>query len=304
MKIVFAGSPEIAASALREVSKHHEIVMVLTMPDSPVGRKRILTPTPVAQEAERLKIPIIKTKRIGPNEQTQLESSGAELAVVLAYGALLPASALQLFPWLNLHFSTLPNWRGATPLQHSMISGVGQGFTIFQIDEGMDTGPVLHVEPLELPEDQSCGKLLQVLTTQGTDKLLELLQTELIARPQSGAATLAPKIGRHEARLDFSKTSDELQRFVMALNPEPMAWAESGGQAIRILQAKSLGATNWDALADVPSDFGQIELSGDRPLVVCGQGTRLELIEVQPAGKRAMSASDWVRGHGKGLRLD
>ena len=304
MKLVFAGSPDIAAQALKRIAKIHEVTLVLTMPDSPVGRKRIITETPVAAAAAELGIHVLKTKRITEEVLESLSTSGAEKAIVLAYGALLPQSALELFPWLNLHFSALPLWRGATPLQHSILTGQGQGYTIFQLDQGMDTGPVLHKAELELDENRTSGELLVELTDLGVSKILEILEHNPATEPQTGDATYAPKLSRPDARLNFDKRSGELHRMVMAYNPEPMAWCLVAGNPMRILRTKSLGETNWDAVGETALVPGELELEESRVLVACGAGTRLELLEVQPAGKKQMSALDWSRGLDKGLRLD
>ena len=296
MKIVFAGTPEIAATALRTIAGEHEIPLVITMPDAEVGRSRKMTASPVAQVASELGIPTVKQRRFDSPLVERIASLGADIGVVLAFGALIPGSALELFPWLNIHFSTLPAWRGASPLQQSMLSQTGQGFTIFKLDESMDTGPTLVVRPLQLDANKPAGELLPELTELATVELLERLEGELSFTPQSGSPSYAPKLTRASARINFANPADQIHRLVMAMNPEPMAWGELAGNPLRILRSKSLGSTDWNQVSDSQLRPGEIEVSGGKVLVACGGGTRLELIEVQPAGKKVMSALDWARG--------
>jgi methionyl-tRNA formyltransferase len=304
MKLVFAGSPQLAADALAEVAKHHEVVLVLTMPDSPVGRKRVLTPTPVAMQADLLGLPVRKMRKFDDAVVQEIATVGAEVGIVVAFGALIPRVALDLFRWLNLHYSLLPNWRGASPLQHSILYSSGQGMTIFELDEGMDTGPILASEPMAYEPDQTSGELLPRLTQAGISRLLEVLEAMPAPRAQQGEATFAPKISRQDARLNFQDEADFNHRKVMAFNPEPMAWCEVSGEPMRVLRSKSLGSTNWDGLGGSEMSPGELELSQGRLLACCANGTRLELVEVQPAGKKPMAAVAWFRGQEPGVKLD
>ena len=304
MKLVFAGTPQLAADALADVAKHHEVVLVLTMPDSPVGRKRVLTPTPVATQADLLGLPVRKMRKFDDAIVQEISTVGAEAGVVVAFGALIPRAALALFRWLNLHYSLLPNWRGASPLQHSILFGTGQGLTIFELDEGMDTGHILATEAMAYEPDQTAGELLPIVTQAGIVRLLEVLETRPEPRAQQGEATFAPKISRQDARLNFEDEADFNHRKVMAFNPEPMAWCEISGEPMRVLRSRSLGSTNWDGLGGSDLAPGELELSQGRLLACCANGTRLELVEVQPAGKKPMGAVAWFRGQGPGVKLD
>lgn len=304
MNLIFAGSPQIAADALAELAKHHSIKLVLTMPDAPVGRNRVLTPTPVASVAQELGIKTLKLKKFNQETLEQISSSGAELAVVLAFGALVPKDALGLLPWLNLHYSLLPKWRGASPLQHSILTAQGQGITIFQLDEGMDTGPVLRQVALELDPNKTTGELLGELTQLGIENLLQLLEDMPTPTAQRGEKSHAPKITREKARILFSNRATEIHRLVMAMNPEPVAWCEFAGAPMRILRTKSLGEVNWNGLGELDLEPGQVCVLDGRVLVGCGDGTRLELLELQPAGKKAMPAGDWIRGINGGVRFE
>ncbi|MEL0200957.1 MAG: methionyl-tRNA formyltransferase [Aquiluna sp.] len=296
MRLIFAGTPEVAAVALRELAAHHEIALVITRPDAPVGRKKVMTPSPVADLAAEMGIETLKTSRIGQAEIERIRSKEAELGFVVAYGALLPKAALELFDWWNLHFSLLPKWRGATPLQHSIMHSDGQGLTIFKLDEGMDTGDIVGTIPKTFDSEQTAAELLPILAKEGAEHALELLEAQPAAIPQQGDPSYAPKLSRGDARLDFTESADAVARKVMAMNPEPVAWTESAGEPIRILRAKSVGSIDWSSLEEKESVVGSVELSGEKVLVTCGKGTRLQLQLLQPAGKRAMNALDWFRG--------
>lgn len=305
MKLIFAGTPANAAMALKALSAKHEIVLVVTREDAPVGRKRELTPSAVAAMAVELGLPILKRNRLVEGDVQTLKEVGADRAIVVAYGALIPQSVLDVLPWWNLHFSLLPAWRGATPLQHSMMTGgVGSGITLFELEAGLDTGPIVASSPMEIDFNKTCGELLEIFTLAGTAMTIDALERSPTSTPQQGEVTLAPKITRETARLDLTASADSLAWKVMALNPEPMAWAEIAGTPIRILRAVSLGSTDWDALDKVSSTIGSLSLQSGKVLVQCGGGTRLELKEVQPAGKKAMSAADWYRGLNKETKLD
>lgn len=296
MKLLFVGSPAAAATVLREIAKKHQVQLVITRTDSPVGRDRKLQQTPVADVAQELNIQLLKTDRITAETIDAIRNSNVERALVVAYGSLIPQAALDLMPWWNLHFSLLPLWRGATPLQHSLISGTGQGLSIFELDAGMDTGPLVKQKAIDLPNDIPAGELLIELAQEGAYLLLEALSASPKSTPQTGSSTLAPKISRHEARIDFTKTAAELQRMIFALNPEPMTWTIAGNAELRVLRAKALGAVDWSSLSTTEGLPGQLERRKNQVLVYCGGGSLLELLEVQPAGKKPMRGIDWARG--------
>jgi methionyl-tRNA formyltransferase len=302
MRLIFAGTPEIAAQALERLSEHHEIALVITREDAPVGRKKTITPSAVAQAASRLGLDVLKTSRVAVHLE-QIRAVDAELAVVVAYGALLPPAALELLPWWNLHFSLLPAWRGATPLQHSMIFGFGSGISIFEIERGLDTGDLIATKPMDFLPGETSLEALPRFTEAGVELLLSQLESVPKPQKQIGEPTLAPKISRLEAKVDFEKTSDEVARFINALNPEPTAWANIAGQPIKLLRAKSLGQVDWLGL-DGQGEPRKIWVSENRVLVGCGRGTRIELLELQPAGKKAMSALDFMRGQQQEVFFD
>ncbi len=298
MNLVFAGTPAVAARVMRELAKEHNVVLAITRPDAPVGRKRELVSSEVAIAATELGIPLLKTDRISPAELQAIESAQAKVAIVVAFGSLIPTTALRVLPWWNLHFSLLPLWRGASPLQMSLISQTGQGVTLFQIDEGLDTGPILASTAMELPSDFPAGELLSELSDAGINLIQQSLLEMPSPKPQQGDSTHAPKLNRSFAKISFSDSASQVQRKVYALNPEPMAWCVTSKGDLRILACKAVGEVDWNALSDEALPVGKLEVSGNRILVVCGGGSRLELLTVQPSGGKAMSAGDWFRGYG------
>ena len=296
MKIAFAGTPNVAARVLERLVLKHEVVAVITRPDAPVGRKRVLSQSAVAEAAQQHDLKTLKTNHIDASLAKSLKELGAELVIVVAYGRLVPHAALDVLPWWNLHFSLLPHWRGAAPVQHSILNGAHQGVSIFQLDAGMDTGPLIGSLPHVISPDTTAGEAMLDMASRGSNLLLELLESPPQPQPQVGEGSLAPKISRDEARLDFSNLASAVARKIMAFNPEPMAWTELNGDSFRVLRAKSLGEIDWSHHEDQVLTAGEVEVTTGRVLVACGEGTRLELIEVQPAGKKPMLATDWARG--------
>lgn len=296
MKIAFAGTPKVAEVVLRRLAQQFDITLVITRPDAPVGRKKELTSSAVAKAALELGIETIKTSRIDETTLQALRDAGASAVIVVAYGSLVPKNALDVMPWWNLHFSLLPLWRGATPLQHSLIHQSGRGITLFKLDEGLDTGPIIAAKELELDESKTAGQLLPELAEQGAAMIAQSLVEMPSPIEQRGSASSAPKLTRSDARLDFTESADSLQRIIHAFNPEPVAWCLAGESELRILRAKSLGQTDWNSLSEAKLSAGELEKRKGAVLVACGDGTRLELLEVQPAGKKPMSALEWSRG--------
>jgi methionyl-tRNA formyltransferase len=295
--IVFAGTPANAAATLRSlVEQGFRIELVITRPDAPVGRKRVMTPSPVAQVANDLGIPLLKADRLGPTEIDGIKACGAELGVVVAYGALLRREALAALPlgWFNLHYSILPRWRGAAPVQRSIIAGDREtGVTLFKLDEGMDTGPIVSVAKTVIDAGETAADLLARLTALGSSVLGEAIPAIQAGiaplTEQSGEATLAPKILRGEARIDWSRPAKALEWLIRGCNPEPGAFTELGGQPFKIHEAV--------AIADPTAKLtpGAVQTLDNRVLVGTGEGLLL-LKAVQPASKRAMPAFEWARG--------
>lgn len=278
----------------------HQVVAVLTREDAPVGRKAVLTPTPVATQAEALNLPLIKANRIDDRVDTQIAALQPDLGVVIAYGALLKTETLKLpkHGWLNLHYSLLPLWRGAAPVQHSILSGISEtGVSIFRLDEGMDTGPILTSVPTEIQPGENSGHLLNRLTLLGSSALDECL-AKIDAgianfEPQVGVPSFATKISRRDAEINWSQTSNEVELLVRAMNPEPMAWTTHAGQPLRLMEAQAVRSGLVGISGQKP---GTVFLSDSSVLVACGKDSVLKLDTVQPSGKSPMKATDWLRG--------
>ena len=315
MKIVFAGTPANAAQTLRALANSpFEVVAVLTRTDAPVGRKRILTPSAVAEVAAELAIPTIKANRVDEAVRERIRNSGAQLGVIVAYGALLDQATLESLElgWINLHYSLLPKWRGAAPVQRALMAGDREtGVTLFQLDKGMDTGPVHLQIPTVIEPGESAADLLPRLTQLGISGLAELLPRVAsglaapVAQDPGLLASLptADKLTRDDARIDWHRDAVEIENQIRGLNPEPVAWTTHDEEAFRIIEARALGITDWQSLAGEEADLGEVHLDKGRVLVSCGKGTLLELKTVQPAGKKPMPSSDWARGLAAGKRV-
>jgi methionyl-tRNA formyltransferase len=261
-----------------------------------------------------LGIALIKANRVDESVRSEIQATGAELGIIVAYGALLDQTALDSLDkgWINLHYSLLPKWRGAAPVQRAIIAGDREtGVTLFQLDKGMDTGAVHLQIPTVIEPDESTAELLPRLTELGISGLLELLP-----RVASGLAMAvdqdpellislptADKLTRDDARVDWHRNAVELENHVRGLNPEPMAWTTLEDEAFRIIEARALGATDWQTLTGEDDLVGAVRVDRERVLVTCGNGTLLELKTVQPAGKKVMSASDWARGMTAGKKV-
>lgn len=304
MKIVFAGTPEVAADVLRGiVQSGHEVCLVLTREDAPIGRSKTLTPSPVAAVAEELGLRTIKSNRPGNVVLQDIDSSGAELGIIVAYGSILKAPLLDAVPngWYNLHFSLLPKYRGAAPVQRAILAGEKEtGVTIFKLDQGMDTGEVLKQVPTIISARENGKELLNRLGQLSISVLLEALPEiysgTLTLTPQSGEASFAPKPTREEGKIDFTRDALNIQHKVLALNPEPMAWCLFGMESMRVLDAlQSLSSNVVDQMTG--QEPGALAYLDGRLYVKCGGDSVLELITVQPSSKREMLAKDWYNGN-------
>jgi methionyl-tRNA formyltransferase len=305
MRILFAGTPSTAADVLEGlISSGHEIVAVLTREDSPVGRKKILTPSAVAEVAEAHGLPTIKANKVNSEVLAGISKHQIDLAIVVAYGVILRRDALDAVPkgWFNLHFSKLPRWRGAAPVQHAIWSGDKEtAVTLFKIDEGLDTGHVLGFAETVIEPDETSGELLGRLSSIGVtllnQELPKIYAGTFNLSEQQGAVSLAPKIQRVDARINFTLSSREVENLVRAMNPEPMAWCELSGDPLRVSRARAVQGV----FAIEP---GEVLVKDDLVLVGCGSESALELIQVQPASKTPMSAKSWMNGQSAKVVLE
>ncbi len=296
MRVVFAGTPEVALPSLLAVAASpHELVGVVTRPDAPTGRGRRLTASPVAEAAGTLGVPLLKPEHPrDPEFQDELRTLEPDACAVVAYGALLPQSALDIprHGWINLHFSLLPAWRGAAPVQRSIWAGDDvTGATTFRIVKELDAGPTYGVMTETIRPTDTAGDLLARLAEGGAGLLVATLDGiadgTLEARPQVGDdVSLAPKISVDDARVDWSQAAAAIDRQVRACTPAPGAWTTYAGERMK------LGPLS-------PAD-GQLppgEIVAGKNAVVVGTGTvALRLGDVQAVGKRPMPAADWARG--------
>lgn len=295
MRVVFAGTPEPAVPSLRALAaSDHEVVAVVTRRDAPLGRKRVLTPSPVAAAAAELGIPVIKADRLDADATAAIAAHGPDLGVIVAYGGLVrePLLSMPTHGWINLHFSLLPRWRGAAPVQHALIAGDRTtGAAVFQLVPALDAGDVFAQLTWEVPEDATAADVLAALAVSGASLVGDVVDAigagTAEAVPQAGEPTLAPKLTIADGALDFSQPASRVVDRFRGTTPEPGAHASIGGQRLKVLAAVQGPDTD---LAP-----GAVAFVDKRVLVGTGAGT-VVLTTVQPAGKGAMAAADWWRG--------
>ncbi|MET9728351.1 methionyl-tRNA formyltransferase [Streptomyces zaomyceticus] len=299
MKLVFAGTPEVAVPALDALlsSGRHEVAAVVTRPDAPAGRGRRLVASPVAQRAEEAGIEVLKPAR--PRDEdflARLREIAPDCCPVVAYGALLPKVALDIpvRGWVNLHFSLLPAWRGAAPVQHSLMAGDEvTGASTFLIEEGLDSGPVYGVVTEDIRPTDTSGDLLTRLAFAGAGLLAATMDgiedgaLQAVPQPVEGI-TLAPKIQVEDAHVDFAAPALRVDRVVRGCTPAPGAWTVFRGERLKLIQVTPLPDR---------TDLAPGELAAGKNNVYAGTGSyAVELLWVQPQGKKPMKAADWARG--------
>lgn len=315
MRIVFAGTPEFAVPSLRALAAAgHEIVGVITREDAPVGRKRVLTPSPVAAVAEELGLDTLKANRLGDTETAWVAERNADLGVIVAYGGLLrePLLSLPAHGWINLHFSDLPRWRGAAPVQRALMAGEQNlGLTVFRLVEALDAGDILTTDAKEFPAGTSAGDALTELASYGTGALtlaVDALAADASAgTPQVGEDTYAHKLHREDGYLNpRTLRANEALALWAGVTPEPGAFAllgEGGGApektaegvaaAPQVVKLTTLAPYTGETPADLAP--GEARLVGKTALLGLTDGA-LEMTRVQPAGKPVMDATAWLRG--------
>ncbi|MGW9346724.1 methionyl-tRNA formyltransferase [Nocardiopsis flavescens] len=300
MKLVFAGTPQVAVPSLQAlIDSGHEVAAVVTRPDARSGRGRKVAASPVAELAEQRGIEVLKPARAGdPDFLARLAEIAPDCCPVVAYGALLPQSALDIprHGWVNLHFSLLPAWRGAAPVQHAVLHGDDvTGASTFRIVKELDAGPVFGTLAETVRPDDTSGALLDRLAVSGAGLLVRtvdgIASGELSPVPQPDAdVSYASKLEPADAEVDFTAPARRVDRLVRACTPAPGAWTTFRGARLK------LGPVAPVTGADTPAlDPGRVH--ADKKRVLVGTATHpVELGEVQPQGKRAMDAVDWARG--------
>lgn len=299
MRLIFAGTPEFAATALAAlIDAGHEIVLVLTQPDRPAGRGMKLLPSPVKQLALQHGLIVLQPVTLKDAEiQAQLAAVNADTMIVAAYGLLLPPEVLTIprFGCLNIHASLLPRWRGAAPIQRAILAGDHEtGITIMQMDRGLDTGAMLLRMVLPITEQDTAATLHDKLAGLGATAIVAALQKmergALHGQPQDDSmATYAAKLTKTEGLLDWRKTAAELARAVRAYNPFPVAQARFRGETWRIWQASATNKNNG-----LPGEILQADKAGI--LVGCGEGALL-LTEIQKAGGKRLPVASFLAGN-------
>ena len=304
MRLVFAGTPAVAVTVLRAVlASRHIVEAVITRPDAPTGRGRRVEPSPAAALAGELGLEILKPIR--PNDpvfQARLREIAPDCCPVTAYGALLPQSILGIprYGWVNLHFSVLPAWRGAAPVQHTILHGDDiTGATTFQIVREMDAGPVFGVLTEPVRPTDTAGGLLDRLAVSGGDLLVATLDgiedgtLRAVPQPAEGVS-FAPKLTPADARVDWKRPAHLIDRQIRACTPDPGAWTEFDGARLKLWPFPLASAP---AAGEVPADLRPGDIDVRRYAVFVGTGSRsIRLGDVQPPGKRRMPAADWARG--------
>jgi methionyl-tRNA formyltransferase len=297
LRVAFAGTPEFAAVALRAlVDARFAIPLVLTQPDRPAGRGLKLQASPVKLAAEQHAPEIVQPRSLrldgkfaddAAAARAALEAAHPDVIVVAAYGLILPPWALALprLGCLNIHASLLPRWRGAAPIQRAIEAGdTASGITIMQMDAGLDTGDILLMESLPIAADETAGTLHDRLAALGARLIVEALQAAaggvLVRRPQpEDGVTYAQKIDKAEARIDWQQTAAQIERRIRAFDPQPGCFFEFEGAAVKVWRAR--------VAADFAAAPGAVRIGRDRFTLACGQGSAIDLLELQrPGGRR------------------
>ncbi len=299
MRLVFAGTPEVALPTLEALAaSRHELVGVVTRPDAAQGRSKRLVPSPVAAWAAERGIETVKpASPREPGFAARLADLAPDCCPVVAYGALIPGDVLTIPPhgWVNVHFSLLPAWRGAAPVQRGILAGDPEtGITLFDLVPALDAGDIYLQEPSAVGDTETSGDVLTRLADRGAELLVEVLDAieagTAVRTPQpEDGITLAPKLTVADARIDWTRPAVEIDRQLRACNPNPVAWTTYRGERFKVWLGRAQAGT---ILAPGVIDAGRRTVN-----VGTGRGV-LELIQVQPAGKRPMAAADWGRGLG------
>ena len=304
MKVVFAGSPEFARVVLQRLcEKDCGVVAVITQPDKPTGRKRVLTPTPVKAYAEDRGLPVYDFPRIREHAD-EVRALGADIMITCAYGQILTQEILDIFPrgvW-NLHASLLPKYRGASPIQAAILAGdTHTGVTVMRTELELDSGDMLLVKRTEIG-NATYGELSEKLSLSAAEAAVEAVEYLAAGEPQllmqnEAKATFCKKISKPDVKIDFTKSAEQICRLVRAANPQPLAYCLQGGAVLNILTAepsKERGVA------------GEVLFADKRGIVVaCGEGS-IKLLSLQPAGGKILTAADYVNGRKikAGDRLD
>ena len=297
MRILFMGTPDIAADSLAALlGAGHEVCAVFTRRDKPVGRKQILTAPPVKQLAQQHDIPVYQPRTLRDGSSDALiEQLAPDIIVVVAYGCIIPPQLLHVAKYgcINLHVSLLPRYRGSAPIQWAVLNGDAEtGVSIMQLDEGLDTGDVLMVEPVAIDPEETSGELFDRVSAVGAKTLVDALAKieagQLTPVPQDhGKATLAPPLSKDTARFAFTEDAAHIHNWVRGMNPWPTAWFEQDGKRIKVSECR---------LAENPQNAAPGTVLALKPLTVAAQNGAVALLSVTPEGGKPMAGTAWAAG--------
>lgn len=297
MRILFMGTPDIAAESLAALlAAGHEVCGVFTRRDKPVGRKQILTAPPVKQLAVEHGLPVYQPRTLRDGSSDDLiKELAPDIIVVVAYGCIIPPQLLHVAKYgcINLHVSMLPKYRGSAPIQWAVLNGdADTGVTIMQLDEGLDTGDILMVEPVAIDPEETSGSLFDRVSAVGARTLVTALEKiearEFVPQKQDdAAATLAPPLTKDMARFDFTQDAAHIHNWVRGMNPWPMAWFEQDGKRIKVLECH-LAPNEQNA---VPGTVLSL-----KPLTIAAAGGAVSLLTVTPEGGKPMAGTAWAAG--------
>ena len=298
MKIVFIGTPQAAVPSLERILQdQHEVVAVWTQPDKPAGRGKKLTALPVKEFAVQNSLPVHQPTKIKTAESLELfQSHNAEVAVVVAYGRILPETFLQAFPRgaINVHFSLLPKYRGAAPVNWAIAGGeIKTGVTTMQMDAGLDTGGIFLQKETEIGADENAIELMERLSLLGADLLSETLvmYDELVPQPQTNSeATFAPMMKKEDGLIDWNRAAEEISNRVRGFQPFPTSHTKFQGKKLTVWKSRVESRESRVESGEI------LEAKGDKFLVGCGQNSILLVEELQLEGKRRMSNRDFLNG--------
>ncbi len=293
MKIVFAGSPEYAVPALKALHENFGVTAVITQPDKPVGRKKVLTPTPVKAEAEKLNVPVYCFEKIR-NSVEEVKALGADIMITCAYGQLLTQEVLDCFPegvW-NLHASLLPKFRGASPIQSAILAGeTHTGVTVMRTELALDSGDILLVKRCEIGNKNRAelSEVLSALSAEASVEAVKLIacgNLQLLLQDEANVS-FCKKIKKEDCKIDFNNSAEDICRLIRAMNPDPLAYCEQNGTVLNILRAVPVEADGA---------VGEVVCADKRGITVkCGIGA-VRIEEIRPAGGKTMRAFDYVNG--------
>ena len=297
MRILFMGTPDIAADSLAALlDAGHEVCAVFTRRDKPVGRKQILTAPPVKQLAQQHNIPVYQPRTLRDGSSDALiEQLAPDIIVVVAYGCIIPPQLLHTAKYgcINLHVSLLPKYRGSAPIQWAVLNGDAEtGVSIMQLDEGLDTGDVLMVEPVAIDPEETSGELFDRVSAVGAKTLVDALAKieagQLTPVPQDHSkATLAPPLSKDTARFAFTEDAAHIHNWVRGMNPWPTAWFEQDGKRIKVSECR---------LAENPQNAAPGTVLALKPLTVAAQNGAVALLSVTPEGGKPMAGTAWAAG--------